>query len=78
MATTTTLSCKFKDSLGRAKKINIEEPGDALKPAAIIAFMDAAINSGVLMPDQLDPEITYTESVGATYTYKTVEAVELS
>ncbi|MGL4373664.1 MAG: DUF2922 family protein, partial [Turicibacter sp.] len=51
MKTTTTLSCKFKDSVGKNRSINIDKPDEPLNPAAIKSFMEAAISSDILVLD---------------------------
>lgn len=78
MKTTTTLSCKFKDSVGKNRSINIDKPNEPLNPAAIKSFMEAAISSDILVLDPNNDELKLASSIGAILTRSTVEEIVLA
>lgn len=75
---TTTLTCKFKDTLGTAKTINIENPNESITTEQINEFMNAAIESNILIINEKQPEVTLASIEGASITNKTVETLILN
>lgn len=73
-----TLTCKFKDSSGKARSINIDTPKDDISTEEINAFMQAAIDTNILLVDEKQPEVTLASIEGAEITNKTVEKLDLA
>lgn len=73
-----TLTCKFKDSEGKARSINIDTPKEEISTEEINAFMQAAIDTNILLVDQSQPEVTLATIEGAEITNKTVEKLDLA
>lgn len=73
-----TLTCKFKDSLGKARSINIDTPNENITTDEINAFMQAAIDTNILLVDEKQPEVTLMTIEGAEITNKTVEKLDLA
>lgn len=72
------LTCKFKDSLGKSKSITIDTPKDDISVDEINAFMQAAIETNVLLVDANEPEVSLASIEGAEITNKTVEKLDLT
>lgn len=53
---TTTLTCKFKDTLGTTKSITIDHPSEDITTDQINQFMQATIESNVLILNEKNPE----------------------
>lgn len=75
---TITLTCKFKDSLGKTRSINIDSPNENITTEKINAFMQAAIDSNILILDENQPEITLSSINSAEIMNKTVEKLDLA
>ena len=75
---TLTLTCKFKDSLGKSKSINIDAPKDDITTEEINAFMQAAIDTNILLVDEDQPEVTLATIESAEIINKTVEKLDLT
>lgn len=75
---TITLTCKFKDSLGKTRSINIDSPNENITTEEINAFMQAAIDSNILILDENQPEITLSSINSAEIMNKTVEKLDLA
>ena len=74
---TLTLTCKLKDSLGKSKSINIDAPKDDITTEEINAFMQAAIDTNILLVDEDQPEVTLATIESAEIINKTVETLDL-
>lgn len=72
------LTCKFKDSLGKARSINIDTPNENITTDQINAFMRAAIETNVLLVDDNQHEVTLATIEGAEIVNKTVEKLDLA
>lgn len=75
---TITLTCKFKDSLGKTRSINIDSPNENITTEEINAFMQTTIDSDILILDENQPEITLSSINGAEIMNKTVEKIDLA
>lgn len=75
---TTTLTCKFKDTLGTSKLITVDNPIENITTEQINEFMKAAIESNVLIVSEKQPEVSLLTIEGASITNKTVENLELN
>lgn len=53
---TTTLTCKFKDTLGTTKSITIDHPSEDITTDQMNQFMQATIESNVLILNEKNPE----------------------
>lgn len=53
---TTTLTCKFKDTLGTTKSSTIDHPSEDITTDQINQFMQATIESNVLILNEKNPE----------------------
>ena len=77
MEETHTLTCKFKDTEGKSRLIEITNPTKDLSDEKIKDFMNYAIDSEVLVLSDLNPDLKYASIAGAYLTTKTVEDIEL-
>lgn len=75
MNQTSTLSCKFKDSQGTTRLINIDSPSDNLSSEKIIDFMQYVIDSEILVVNDNEPELKLIGINGASVTKKSVEEI---
>lgn len=77
MKETKTLSCKFKDTLGTSRLINIDNPKESISTDEINEFMQLVIDSDILVVNDGEPDRKYASISGATITSKTVEELTL-
>ena len=77
MEETYTLTCKFKDTEGKSRLIEITNPTKDLSDEKIKDFMNYVIDSEVLVLSDLNPDLKYASIAGAYLTTKTVEDIEL-
>lgn len=75
---TTTLTCKFKDTLGTSKLVTLDNPNENITTDPINEFTKAAIESNVLIVSEKQPEVSFLTVEGASITHKTVENLELN
>lgn len=75
---TITLTCKFKDSLGKSRSINIDSPNDSITTEQINHFMQTAIDTDILLVDENQPEVSLISIESAAITNKTVEELDLA
>ena len=77
MEETYTLTCKFKDTQGKTRSIDINNPTENLSDDKILDFMNYVMDSEVLVLNELQPDLKYASIAGAALTTKRVEEITL-
>ena len=72
---TITLSCRFRDTLGKSRSLNISQPKENLTPEEIEAFMEMVIDTNILMPATDSPDVQLISINNATLTHRSTETI---
>ena len=73
---TTTLTCRFRDSLGKSRSMTINSPKEDLTVEEISEFMEVAIESNVVTPNQLDRDVQLETVHNAAIVRRVTETIE--